>query len=147
MFNSDNSYIFSQGWIAHVTIVEKPQLIKISFQNKKNSIHTLLQKYRRLRKLYVFKNVHAFKNFRIPISWQPKVVDLGYFKWYFLPDQLVLVWNLRGLQHQVEEIYTIKGYDCSVSMSNESSRFLLSVRGYGSSPSALLLEINSSKEK
>ena len=43
-------------------------------------------------------------DFIIPISLQPIVVDLRYFKIWILLHQIILVWNIKSLQHQFPKI-------------------------------------------
>ena len=52
----------------------------------------------------------TISNFQITVSYQPNVVDLGYFKLTILLDQIILIWNIKGLHHQVEKI---KGLEIS----------------------------------
>jgi len=44
-------------------------------------------------------------NFQIPLSFNSDIVYLRYFKIWILLDQIVKVWNIKGLRHQVERIY------------------------------------------
>ena len=38
-------------------------------------------------------------DFLITISLEPNVADLRYFKLWILLDQIIWVWNIKGLQH------------------------------------------------
>ena len=62
-------------------------LLKICKKIKKNS-----------QKSWVFD---TNSDFLIPISLQPNVVDLRYFKLWILLHQIILVWNIKSIQHQV----------------------------------------------
>ena len=42
-------------------------------------------------------------NIQIPISVQPDVVDLWYFKLWVMLDPIVKVWNIKGLRRPVEK--------------------------------------------
>ena len=44
-------------------------------------------------------------NLRIPMSLQPHVVNLWYFKIWVMLGQVVEVWNIKGLPHQVAKIW------------------------------------------
>ena len=43
-------------------------------------------------------------DFLIPITFQPVFRDLWYFKLLILLDQIVSVWNIKGLHNQVAKI-------------------------------------------
>ena len=47
-------------------------------------------------------------DFLITISLEPNVVDLNYFKLWILLDQIIWVWNIKGLQHRVLKILRFK---------------------------------------
>ena len=47
-------------------------------------------------------------DFLITISLQPNVVDLRYFKLWILLNQIIRVWNIKGLQHRVLKILGFK---------------------------------------
>ena len=49
-----------------------------------------------------------FSDFLITISLEPNVVDLRYFKLWILLDQIIWVWNIKGLQHRVLKILRFK---------------------------------------
>ena len=44
-------------------------------------------------------------DFLILISYEPNVIDLRYFKLWILLDQVILVWNIKGLHHHVAKIW------------------------------------------
>ena len=54
---------------------------------------------------WVFVTNSAFLN---PISLEPNVVDLRYFKLWILLIQIIRVWNIEGLQHWVLKILGFK---------------------------------------
>ena len=37
-------------------------------------------------------------NFLIPLTLQPNVVDLRYFKLWIMLNQIIQVWNIKGFQ-------------------------------------------------
>ena len=43
-----------------------------------------------------------------PISLQPNGVDLRYFKLWIMLDERILVWNIKGVHHQVEKNIVIR---------------------------------------
>ena len=47
-------------------------------------------------------------DFLITISLEPNDVDLRYFKLWILLDQIIWVWNIKGLQHRVLKILRFK---------------------------------------
>ena len=47
-------------------------------------------------------------DFLITISLEPDVADLRYFKLLILLDQIIWVWNIKGLQHRVLKILRFK---------------------------------------
>ena len=47
-------------------------------------------------------------DFLITISLEPNVADLRYFKLWILLDQIIWVWNIKGLQHWVLKILRFK---------------------------------------
>ena len=65
--------------------------------------------------IYVWKRVHWKElslchnsDFLITISLEPNVVDLRYFKPWILLNQIIRVWNIKGLQHRVLKILRFK---------------------------------------
>ena len=59
----------------------------------------------RLQKDWVFA---SNSDFLIPISLQLDVVELYYIVLWILLDQIVKVWNCKGLHHQIAKVYTTK---------------------------------------
>ena len=51
-------------------------------------------------------------NFPIVITLQPNVVDLRYFKLWILLDQIIQVWNIKGLQYLVAGILRLEIWVC-----------------------------------
>ena len=52
-------------------------------------------------------NISDRKNrvfYLIPVSLQPNVGDLRYFKLWIVLDQIIQVWNIKGFHHQIETI-------------------------------------------
>ena len=47
-------------------------------------------------------------DFLFTISLEPNVADLRYFKLWILLDQVIWVWNIKGLQHRVLKILRFK---------------------------------------
>ena len=47
-------------------------------------------------------------DFLITISLEPNVADLRYFKLWILLDQIIWIWNIKGLQHRVLKILRFK---------------------------------------
>ena len=47
-------------------------------------------------------------DFLITMSFEPNVSDLRYFKLWILLDQIIWVWNIKGLQHRVLKILRFK---------------------------------------
>ena len=47
-------------------------------------------------------------DFLITITLEPNVADLRYFKLWILLDQIIWVWNIKGLQHRVLIILRFK---------------------------------------
>jgi len=47
-------------------------------------------------------------DFLIPIFLEPNFADLWYFKLWILLDQIIWVWNIKGLQHRVLKILWFK---------------------------------------
>ena len=52
------------------------------------------------------KKIESLTNsdFLIPLSLQPNVVDPRYFKLWIMMDQIIKVWNIKGLRHLVLDI-------------------------------------------
>ena len=67
---------------------------------------------------YVNKNMQIYwqrnwvfatnSDFIINISLEPNVADLRYFKLWILLDQIIWVWNIKGLRHRVLKILRFK---------------------------------------
>ena len=55
----------------------------------------------------------TYSDFIITISLEPNVADLRYFKQWILLDQIIWVWNIKGLQHWVLKILRFKYLICS----------------------------------
>ena len=47
-------------------------------------------------------------DFLVTVSLEPNVADLRYFKPWILLDQIIWVWNIKGLQHRVLKILRFK---------------------------------------
>ena len=47
-------------------------------------------------------------DFQLTISLEPNVADLRYFKLWILLNQIIWVWNIKGLQHRVLKILRFK---------------------------------------
>ena len=50
----------------------------------------------------------TISDFLITMSLEPNVADLRYFKLWILLDQIIWVWNIKGLQHRVLKILRFK---------------------------------------
>ena len=62
-------------------------------------------------------------DFLITISLEPNVADLRYFKLWILLDQIIWVWNIKGLQHQVLKILRFKYLILFQSLNSFKTRF------------------------
>ena len=51
--------------------------------------------------------------FLITISLEPKIVDLRYFKLWILLNQIIWVWNVKGLQDRVLKLLGVNIWFCS----------------------------------
>ena len=67
--------------------------------------------------LFIFANTErnwAFvtnSDFLIPISLQPNVVDLRYFKLWNILKQIIWVWHIKGLHYQVAKIVRTRKFE------------------------------------
>ena len=97
-------------------------LIKIC---KLHTLHILLHVLRKVSNLILQNFIYTFfycltishkrkwvfatySDFLIPITWQPILLNLSYFKLLILLDQIVLVWNIKGLHHQVAKLWGLE---------------------------------------
>ena len=72
-------------------------------------------------------------DFLITISLEPNLADLRYFKLWILLDQIIWVWNIKGLQHRVLKILRFK-YLILLQRLNSFSHFLRDLYGVFTSP-------------
>ncbi len=79
----------------------KLEFLKRSFKHSRGSSKFSNQKLRN----WVFA---TNSDFLITISLKPNVVDLRYFKLWILLNQIIRVWNIKGLQQRVLKILGFK---------------------------------------
>ena len=72
-------------------------------QNKKPTRSLLNENFRQRNWVFATNS-----DFLITISLEPNVTDLRYFKLWILWNQIIRVWNIKGLQHRFLKILGLK---------------------------------------
>ena len=72
-------------------------------QNKKPTRSLLNDNFRQRNWVFATNS-----DFLITISLEPNVTDLRYFKLWILLNQIIRVWNIKGLQHRFLKILGLK---------------------------------------
>ena len=62
-------------------------------------------------------------DFLITISLEPIIADIRYFKLWILLDQIIWVWNIKGLQHRVLKILRFKCFILFQRLNSFSKRY------------------------